>query len=793
MSLLNNSSLLHVKVDGTIYDSIANINVQQVFKSTNTNPLEVIYKFALDKSAIITKVSLQIGDRHLIGMLNDKKTNIQNYEKAIENKHTALTLEKYNDSYKLQLGNIEPNQELIVKFSYITILKIINNSYIFALPTNIAPKYIQNIKSTENITNITSSIIYSNNPEYDFNINIIIKSVNTVEHIDCNNQDTQINNISPNEFLITSTTLPKNGDFIIKYDTIIKPCAYRFEDYCYLNFNFPSEEIIEETPKIYNIIIDRSGSMNYYNKIDNAKEALRLFVLSLPNNCYFNIISFGSDYSAYGKYPIKYSDDNIKFALTHINKMSANMGGTELYKCLECCIKGDFDNYNHNQWLSDKPNFDEYENIIIVLTDGQVSYDINNIFDKYKDNYFRVFTLGIGKDCNRHQLESIAENGRGICRMENESKKISDGVIDILDISNKKHYDNIKYNDEIIIKSAYPNMFIPVFIKLIDSDDNNILELKYSDKNYNINMINVESGKFIKQLYYNQIINNKKNNYNTIIDISKKYSILSEYTSFFLYDYNKISIDDEMLTENIIHYNENNNMGSLIGDNLEDQSRILENSNYIGIHVMENLSQQGERINRFEKKSVKLGRKGGYTKKWCSKEITEPSIFTKICTSIGSSFKKLFGKEEDIKETNRQRKAKTDELRQRYGLLEDDDIENDDIENNDENKDKKIELINLIDLINFRTSDGSFRLCDELIILCDFKDSTEFYNLSVSSDIIPHILINIIVLLKLKKINENKYKLIIKYLEEWLNKQEAYIKNKETINIDNFYQFFCNN
>jgi hypothetical protein len=47
--------------------------------------------------------------------------------------------------------------------------------------------------------------------------------------------------------------------------------------------------------KVYFIYI--LGSMDGH-RIANAKEALFLFLKSLPSNCYFNIISFGSQYSS---------------------------------------------------------------------------------------------------------------------------------------------------------------------------------------------------------------------------------------------------------------------------------------------------------------------------------------------------------------------------------------------------------------------------------------------------------------------------------------------------------------
>ena len=48
---------------------------------------------------------------------------------------------------------------------------------------------------------------------------------------------------------------------------------------------------------IFTFIVDRSGSMGFTNRIELAREALKLFVRSLPAGCKFQVVSFGNSHS----------------------------------------------------------------------------------------------------------------------------------------------------------------------------------------------------------------------------------------------------------------------------------------------------------------------------------------------------------------------------------------------------------------------------------------------------------------------------------------------------------------
>ena len=48
----------------------------------------------------------------------------------------------------------------------------------------------------------------------------------------------------------------------------------------------------------FSFIVDRSGSMSCDNRMPLAVSALSLFIRSLPSNCTFSVISFGSHFEA---------------------------------------------------------------------------------------------------------------------------------------------------------------------------------------------------------------------------------------------------------------------------------------------------------------------------------------------------------------------------------------------------------------------------------------------------------------------------------------------------------------
>lgn len=83
-----------------------------------------------------------------------------------------------------------------------------------------------------------------------------------------------------------------------------------------LDDNSDDEDLdIDESKKEYIFLIDRSGSM--YHTIKLARQALILFLHSLPAGSKFNICSYGSrhEFMFEGR-SVDYNDENLHTAIT---------------------------------------------------------------------------------------------------------------------------------------------------------------------------------------------------------------------------------------------------------------------------------------------------------------------------------------------------------------------------------------------------------------------------------------------------------------------------------------------
>ena len=105
-------------------------------------------------------------------------------------------------------------------------------------------------------------------------------------------------------------------------------------------------------------VADRSGSM--HSKMESLKRAMVVFLRSLPQTCFFNIWSYGTDCKYLWPASKQYMQETLDVATQHVSTSFAlDMGGTELLKVLKT-VSGGINN-----------DTDTCKEIILV-TDGEV-------------------------------------------------------------------------------------------------------------------------------------------------------------------------------------------------------------------------------------------------------------------------------------------------------------------------------------------------------------------------------------------------------------------------------------
>ena len=182
-----------------------------------------------------------------------------------------------------------------------------------------------------------------------------------------------------------------------------------------------NKEDLQLNPSLFIFLIDQSVSMSG-NAIKVASKALLLFLQSLPAGSYYQIIGFGSNFKKYDEKPKEYIKDNIEQSIKLIEKLGANLGGTNIYSPLK-------DIYDSNM-IYDKINLPRN---IFLLTDGEIENkeDTLSIIEKNSDKY-SIYSIGIGNDFDKDLIKNAGIIGNGnynfCCNIESLNEVIATEV-----------------------------------------------------------------------------------------------------------------------------------------------------------------------------------------------------------------------------------------------------------------------------------------------------------------------------------------------------------------------------
>lgn len=538
VSIQSNSGIFNIKssrFDISIHNYLANVSLSIDFENSYASAVEANLHFHCEES-VISSFSVDINGKKINSVCKTKKEAQEEYDDRISEGHFAIVQKKTSrDSFSVSLGNVNPKEKGTLILNYITELKNDDRNAVFKMPVMISHRSSTTSgKININMSSPISDIIPETNTPDKFKINKLNDHEATIE-ID------EINGICPIHIEIELED-PKDSEYVIEYS--------KKHDSNALMVSFcPDQSIFEdaeETESEIIFIVDRSGSMAG-GRMRQARDALQIFMRSIPRGTYFNIISFGSSYTKMFDESVLYDESTLSKASNLIENMDSNMGGTDILLPLNYAIK--------------LPMKDNLPRQIFLLTDGEDSSS-SQILNSVRTNLnksTRIFTFGIGADASRTLVNGIAKFGNGVAEFVNSDDSIESSVIFILNealkgvITNVSvdwsglncNYSDIKINYPVLFSGQRLHSYAILNDKDLKEDSKVTLRAKIGDKDvvceckidFKEGQTRILENDIIHKAAANMLINaleseDSKSNKEKIIEIGIKYEVTSKYTQF---------------------------------------------------------------------------------------------------------------------------------------------------------------------------------------------------------------------------------------------------------------------
>ena len=371
------------------------------YENVSTDPVEVLFRFPLEQSHAVVSLAAVIDGRSIIAKIKDKDEAKAEYDDAIASGQTAaLGEEKAGDIFSICLGNLPPNKEAEIILHLVGELPIDAEGNVrFSLPATLKPRYVPANSSNplEKIEGGSDQVVEAGTSGVNgFKISVLnqrdVAEVTSPTHTLAVNRDAYTVDV-----MLADKTQSLASDLVIliRYENIHYPKALvekcqgdgsEFMKHTALAINFFPEFPTDKNMRCeFIFLVDRSGSMGG-SYIASARDTLLLFLKSLPEDCHFNIVGFGSRFiKLFQSGSVQYSQESLDEATRHASGMQADLGGTELLSPLR-------------DILGEEPA-SGLARQVFVLTDGAVG-NTNACIDIVKQNvthsrYVHFFLLFI--------------------------------------------------------------------------------------------------------------------------------------------------------------------------------------------------------------------------------------------------------------------------------------------------------------------------------------------------------------------------------------------------------------
>ncbi|WP_286269167.1 marine proteobacterial sortase target protein [Thalassotalea hakodatensis] len=420
------SPLLDTKVDITVTGLIARAVVTQQFTNSTNDWVNGIYVFPLPENAAVDHLTMDIGDRTIVGKIQPKQKARKLYQQAkSDGKKASLLVQNRSNLFTNHVANIGPGDTIRVTIEYQQAITFENNMFSLRFPTTVTQRYLpasplnsEQKSIDESGWGITQPTFNNNTvdaqeeaapPMHKVAMNITLNSGFELNNIESEQHPIITNKVTSSQYKVQlEQDMIANQDFVLQWQAkpTHQPTAAHFSQttengHYGMIMLMPPQLTDNATPLNREVVfvIDTSGSMAG-TSIKQAKNALAWAISDLAATDTFNVIAFNSTANKVFQHSMPANRAYKNSAMQYIEQLNAN-GGTEILSALQLSL-------GHQ-----RPNPARIRQVIFI-TDGAVGNEaelftyINNHL-----NQSRLFTVGIGSAPNSYFMTEAALMGKG--------------------------------------------------------------------------------------------------------------------------------------------------------------------------------------------------------------------------------------------------------------------------------------------------------------------------------------------------------------------------------------------
>ena len=412
-------ALHSVSAKGKVNGLLLEMAIRQHYKNTTNKTLETTYTFPMGWGATFMDLSVEIGGKRLSGVVTEKKEAEDRYEKAISEGDAPIMLEKNSDGlYTVNLGNLKPNEEAVIEYSYSQLLRFEEGHVRITLPTTIAPRYGD---STEGGIQKYQGVEADFLVEYPFTLSLLLAGGMEKATVECPSHKVQVSKqdsgvevglvrsgFLDRDFILNLSKLENQSFFIVTPDKQMGP------EGCTVLASFCPPVLVSQTEEKADIkiLVDCSGSMQG-DSIESAKRALHHVLSQLRENDRFSYSLFGSRVKHTFSSLKPVTQFNIGAASVLVSNTQADMGGTEIKEALISTFK-----LKGTEKKAD----------VLLITDGEV-WETASIIEAAKKSGHRIFAVGVGTSPAETLLRELAEMTGGACELVSPDEDVEIAIV----------------------------------------------------------------------------------------------------------------------------------------------------------------------------------------------------------------------------------------------------------------------------------------------------------------------------------------------------------------------------